>query len=311
MTQSRIAAIQEIKSLIIEHELTRDDILPLFGKLDQKNAGGILQRVMIYIGGAFVFAGIAIYASMIWDDLGSLSRVVLTLGSGFVAFMLGLFTMGDRKFVKAATPMFLIAAALEPSGLFIFMDEYLPKSGNIALASMVVFAFMTLQMGVAFFASYKTSLLFFTTFFFFSFLYSLLSWMDVGSPEGALTLGVSGLITAWSINHTKHHSVAAFFFFCTATLTAAAAFDLLKDSGADVLLIGVSALIIYLSTLAASRTLLVVGVISLLAYLGYFTDEYFKNIVGWPIAIIILGMVMIGISSFAVKLGKKIAKNEE
>jgi hypothetical protein len=87
---------------------------------------------------------------------------------------------------------------------------------------------------------------------------------------------------------------------------AAASFDYFEDSALDVLLIGVSGGLIALSVFAKSRTLLTVGIISLLAFLGYFTDEYFKDIVGWPIALIILGFLMIGISVFAVKIGRKI-----
>ncbi|HNQ91729.1 MAG TPA: hypothetical protein PKI93_02245 [Alphaproteobacteria bacterium] len=307
MTMTREEALGQIKTLIAEHKFTQHDLISLFTALPStEESGNLLQRVMIYIGGAFVFMGICVYIGMIWDDLDSLSRVIVSLGSGFIAFILGLFTMGDQKFVKAATPLFLIASALEPTGLFVFMDEYLPPSGNIAKASTVVFLFMLLQMAVALIATNKTSLLFFTTFFFFAFLHSLMSWVEVDEEYGALTLGLSGLMVAWGIGKTQHAVTSAFYYFWGATFTAAAAFDLLEDTPADVLLIGVSAAIIYLSTLAASRTLLTVGVISLLAYLGYFTDEYFKNIVGWPIALIVLGLIMIGISIFAVKLGKKI-----
>lgn len=307
MTTSRDEALGQIRTLIAEHHFTQQDLLSLFTTLPAKeDSGSLLQRVLIYIGGAFVFMGICVYIGMIWDDIDSLSRVIISLGSGFIAFLLGLFTMGDQRFAKAATPLFLIAAALEPTGLFVFMDEYLPHTGDVAKAASVVFLFMLLQMSVAFTATNKTSLLFFTVFFFFSFLYSLMSYLEIGAPEGPLVLGLSGLMVSWGISKTGHKTISAFYYFWGSILAAAAAFDFLEDTPADVLLIGVAAAIIYLSTQAASRTLLTVGVISLLAYLGYFTDEYFSDIVGWPIALIVLGLVMIGISIFAVKLGKKI-----
>jgi len=265
---------------------------------------------MIYIGGAFVFAGLCVYIGMIWDDLDSLSRVILSLGSGFVAFILGLFALADQRFEKAATPLFLIAAALEPTGLFVFMDEYLPHTGDIAKAATFVFALMLIQKAIAFLATNKTSLLFFTVLFFFSFLYSLISWLDLDAPSSVMTMGGSMLMISWGISRSLHKSISSFYYFWGAVMVAFASFDVLKSSSLDILLIGVSAAIIYLSTVAASRTLLTVGVLSLLAYLGYFTDEYFQDIVGWPVALIIMGLIMIGISVFAVKLGKKIAKQE-
>ena len=313
---TRAEALEQITDLIREHRLSREELVALYNNqttargVKNEETGSFLQRVLIYIGGVFVFMGLCVYIGMIWDDLGSLARVVISLGSGFVAFLIGLFAMGDPKFTRAATPLFLIAAALEPTGLFVFMDEYLPKSGEVAKAATFVFAFMTIQMSVAFALSQRTALLFFTTFFFYAALYSIMSWFNFDAPEGPMVLGLSGLITAWSISRTSHGAIAPFFYFISATLTAAASFDMFGNSPYDSLLIGVSAALIYLSTLAASRTLLTVGVISLLAYLGYYTDEYFADMVSWPVALIVMGLLMMGISVFAVKLGKKIAKQE-
>ncbi|MDD3021089.1 MAG: DUF2157 domain-containing protein [Alphaproteobacteria bacterium] len=311
MEQSRKDAMEQICTLMLTHQIKLSDIA---ARLDDNNGqeqpASLLQRVMIYIGGAFVFAGLCVYIGMIWDDLDSLSRVILSLGSGFVAFILGLFALADQRFEKAATPLFLIAAALEPTGLFVFMDEYLPHTGDIAKAATFVFALMLIQKAIAFLATNKTSLLFFTVLFFFSFLYSLISWIDLDAPSSVMTMGGSMLMISWGISRSTHKPISSFYYFWGAVMVAFASFDVLKNSSLDILLIGVSAAIIYLSTVAASRTLLTVGVLSLLAYLGYFTDEYFQDIVGWPVALIIMGLVMIGISVFAVKLGKKIAKQE-
>ncbi|HPQ50497.1 MAG: hypothetical protein KDJ26_00800 [Alphaproteobacteria bacterium] len=309
--QTRAQSLDQIRTLIRMHDLKMVDLFPLIDtETNTENSGNMLQRVMIYIGSAFIFMGICVYIGMIWDDMDSLSRVILTLGSGFIAFILGLFALGDKKFDKASTPLFLVASALEPTGLFVFMDEYLPHTGDIAKAAMIVFAFMAIQKTVAFSATKKTSLLFFSVLFFFAFLYSLISWLDLDEPSSVMTMGISMLMISWGITRTKHHAITPFYYFWGSIMTAAASFDFLKDSPLDIFLIGVSATIIYLSTLASSRTLLTIGVLSLLAYLGYFTDEYFKDIVGWPIALIVLGLMMIGISVFAVKLGKKIAKQE-
>ncbi len=138
-----------------------------------------------------------------------------------------------------------------------------------------------------------------------------MNWIQIETPEGPLVLGLTGLMVSWGISQTKHKRITSFFFFLASILTAAASFDVFRNSSFDVLLIGVSAGLIYLSVIATSRTVLTIGVLSLLAFLGYFTDKYFKDIVGWPIAMIVMGFIMIGISVFAVKLGKKIAKQEE
>lgn len=304
-------SLAHIKSLIETNGISKDEILALFAATaTEEKSGGLLQRVMIYIGGAFIFMGLCVYIGMIWDDLDALSRVIITLGSGFVAFILGLFCLSDTKYIKASTPLFLIASALEPTGLFVFMNEYLPHTGDVLKAACVVFSFMTIQQAVAFAATKRTALLFFSLFFFYAFLTVFMNWMGIDAPEGPLVLGLTGLMVSWGISRTDHKSITPFFYFWASIITAAAAFDFLQDTPFDVALIGVSAGLIYLSVIGGSRTVLTIGVLSLLAFLGYFTDEYFKDIVGWPIAMIVMGFIMIGVSVFALKLGKKIRKAE-
>lgn len=64
------------------------------------------------------------------------------------------------------------------------------------------------------------------------------------------------------------------------------------------------------SVMVKSRALLIVSTISLLGYLGYFTNEYFADVTGWPLALMCMGILMIVISAYAVKLGKKISNEK-
>jgi hypothetical protein len=57
--------------------------------------------------------------------------------------------------------------------------------------------------------------------------------------------------------------------------------------------------------------MLVVSVFGLIGYLSYFTYEYFANVIGWPVAMIVMGMVMIGVSAYAYKLGQGITGDED
>lgn len=308
---TRENALSEIRNLVTTHKISKAELMGLYQPVqEESHSGSLLQKVILYIGAAFIFSGLCAYIGMIWDDLNSISRVIVSLGSGFIVFILGLFCIGDPKYSKAATPLFLIAAALQPVGMFVFMDEYLPKTGQVVRAASFVFAFMTIQQAVAFLATKRTALLFFSVFFYYAFLSTLLNILEIDAPEGPLMLGLTGLMLSYGISRTEHKVIAPFFFFWSSLLTAAASFDVFEDTPFDVLLIGVSAGLIYLSIHAASRTVLTVGVLSLLAFLGYFTSEYFQNIVGWPIALIVMGFVMIGVSVYAVKLGKKISNQE-
>ena len=53
-----------------------------------------------------------------------------------------------------------------------------------------------------------------------------------------------------------------------------------------------------------SRMLLVLSTFALIAYIIYFTAEYFADSIGWPVALILLGFTIIGIGYFSIRLGR-------
>ena len=298
------AALNQIVEIAHRYNLSHQDITAALTEKNEPKAG-LLQTVITYLGAVFIFGGICTYVSIVWDDLDSLARVIISLGSGFTAFILGLMAHRDEKFTRAATPIFIIAAILQTVGLFTFLHEYMPPSGDMAAAACFVFGIMAVQQSFAFFAFKKTSLLFFSLFFFYAFLSAAMDKAGIQAPVSIFTLGLSGLIVSYRLNQSAHQSVTPFYFFIGGLAIAAASYDFVKDTPFDVLLIGIIAVLTMVSVKAQSRTLLAVSIISLLSYLIYFTDEYFKNFVSWPIALIIIGMIMIAASSYAFKLGRK------
>ena len=84
------------------------------------------------------------------------------------------------------------------------------------------------------------------------------------------------------------------------------AFDLVEGQfPMDFSLAGVAAALIYAGVVARSRSLLVTGVLAMLGFLGYFTNEYFADMLSWPVALILMGLLMLGLSSYALKLGRR------
>jgi hypothetical protein len=62
---------------------------------------------------------------------------------------------------------------------------------------------------------------------------------------------------------------------------------------------------VFLSTWARSRVLLFVSTVAKLAYISYFTTEHFQDSLGWPLVLILLGLVFIGLSAWAVRINKR------
>ena len=108
------AALEQIAALTTAHGITVDEIKARLAQRDGSDGAprGFLAQLLSYLGGAFVFSGISLLISFVWDDIGSAQRVVLTFGPGLAALLLGMLCVRDARFDRAATPLFLVLGLL-------------------------------------------------------------------------------------------------------------------------------------------------------------------------------------------------------
>ena len=268
----------------------------------------IVSQLLNYLGGIFVFSGLAISTNLIWDDISSAQRVILTFGTGLLVFILGIIGAKDARFEKAATPLFLISALLLPTGLFVLLDEYMPHTQIPVVAAIFIFATLAAQFGLVFFALRRTSLLFFTLLFWHGFITTLLEKLNFDGELIGVVLGISTLSLTIGISKTSHQAIAPFWYFISGIVLLGSFWSLTEGTALDIGYLGLNAFLVYLSITVASRTLLLVSVLGLFFYMGYFANEYFADILGWPVSLILLGIAMMGLSAYAVKLGRKIGQ---
>ena len=255
-----------------------------------------------------MFAGIGVFISMYWGDFGSAARVIVTLGVGLVAFFMALVCLYDKKYERAATPLFLISSFLQPTGILVMLREY-SSGGDFRHGILFMASYMLIQQGATFWAKGRTVLAFSAILFgmiFFGYLFDV--W-DVNEKLIGTIIGTSLLCVAYELNRSKHVAIAPFWYFVGSVLLLWSVFDAVKNTPFELLYLGLSALIIFLSTYVRSRTLLLVGTLSMLCYIGWFTAKHFANTVGWPIALVMIGIALIALSSLAVKLNNKYIKS--
>ena len=303
-------ALQDIVSLIKHNKITLDEIsatLSMPAAQANKPSSGVLPKLLGYIGGIFVFAGIGVFISMYWGDFGSAARVIVTLGVGLVAFLMGLVCLYDKKYEKVATPLFLMASFLQPTGILVMLQEY-SSGGNYRYGILFMAGYMLIQQGATFWAKGRTVLAFSAILFgmiFFGYLFDI--W-DLNEKLIGTIIGSALLCIAYALHRSKHAAIAPFWYFVGAVLLLWSVFDAVKNTPFELLYLGLSALIIFLSTYVRSRTLLLVGTLSMLCYIGWFTAKNFANTVGWPIALVIIGVALIGMSALAIRLNNKYIK---
>ena len=304
-------ALQDIVALIKHNQITLDEIsaaISMPAAIAKKPSSGMLSKLLGYIGGIFVFAGIGVFISMYWGDFGSAARVIVTLGTGLVAFFMAITCLHDRKYERAATPLFLISSFLQPTGILVMLQEY-SSGGNYRHGILFMAAYMLIQQSATFWEKGLTVLVFSAILFgtiFFGYLFDL--W-DFNEKLIGIIIGSSLLCIAYALNRSKHLAIAPFWYFVGSALLLWSVFDAVKNTPFELIYLGLSALIIFLSTYVRSRTLLLVGTLSMLGYIGYFTAKHFANTVGWPVALVIIGIALIAMSSLAIRLNNKYIKS--
>ena len=307
--EGRSGALATIARLAAEHALSLDDIAMALRAAPEAAAEpsprtGVLTRLLAYLGGVFVFAGLCVFIAMQWDEMNSAARVVITLGSGVAAFAMAVVATRDARLAAAVTPLDLIAAVLQPLGMLVAMREY-SSGGDWHYASMTTAGVMLLQQLLAFYALRRSAAVFAALLFGAILVGTALDLLDASDHAIALTVGVALLYLSIGIGRTRYAVVTPFWYFVSTALTLWGLFDAVQGTAVEVVFLGAACAAVYLSVLVRSRAVLVVATFAILGYVGYFTAENFADTVGWPLALIAFGLVMIALSVAAVSISRR------
>lgn len=302
-------ALATIKTLVETHQLTEQDIMYALKTNDKaKQQASILSKLFAFLGGIFLFAGIGIYISMFWPEMNSAARILITLGTGLVVFIIAVIfntQPGYRHFSKSTTPLFLIAAFLQTAGLFVTLDELFEPINNPQLTFIAIFAAMFTQQLITFYNTQRTVLLFSALIFGSVGLSTALDYIGLQSELNLALTGLALLGSCYYIDKTPHQTISGFWYFIGGAVFLNGFFNLLEDTPVELAFLAISCLLVYMSTALRSRALLFISTCGILFYIGYFTTEHFVDSVGWPLALMIFGLMLIGVSTSSYRLSQK------
>jgi len=311
----RAAALVEVARLAREHGLTAEELTAVLPRDASANArpaevvaapaeSNVLVRVLGFLGGTFVFAGLGVFIALQWESLGSLARVVITLGPGVTAFTLAGLARREQRYSRASTPLYVVAAVLQPVGMLVAFEEY-GSGGDWRWASLVVSATMALQYGLAFAASRRSTVLFIAGSFAAAALWTAFDLADLDNGIVGIAVGGGLLLLAVWADRSNHRDITPPWYFIGAAACLAGLFDLVESTFLELLFLAAASGFVYLSVVLRSRTLLVVATLAILSYTGYFTAEHFADSLGWPLALVAFGLFMIGLSTIAVRIDRR------
>jgi hypothetical protein len=306
MKSERADAVQAIVTLARQHGISVPEIAAALGTTGagaKRRSRRAIVQLLGYLGGTFVFAGIGVFVALQWDAMNAAARVVVTLGSGIAAFALALLAARDERFTRAATPFFVIAAALEPTGLLVAFSEF-GTGGDWRWAGLVTSGAVAAQFGTVFAVLRASTPLFLAVAFTTLFWLTVFDLLDVDGGVTALTIGGSLLLAAIGIGRTRHRDLTPVWYLAGSAAFLYGLFDIVEGTMFELGFLAAAAAFVYLAAFLRSRTLLFVATMAVLAYTGWYTGKYFADSAGWPLALIAFGLVMIGLSALAVRIDR-------
>ncbi len=318
--------LRNIQSSLDRGIITRDDLI---GYFDVKSKGDVagdrrlnVSEILYYLGGLIVFIGIAIFVGDNWDKLGSVSRILATLGAGITMYVAGVLLSQYRTLERPAIGFHLVGALLIPGGIFVTLDVA-NIDPTLGLATLV-FAALTVFYLVSYLV-YRKNLFLFMSILFGTGLYFLFtdyllqdSIMLLDSDFYLYRVGVLGLaylLFGYAFlketgEKRKVPSLIALLNTAGIVLFLGAAFALggfgvEKNMFWEIIFPALALAAIFLSIELKSRAYLIFGTLFLMGYIFKITADYFSDSLGWSLSLVLLGFAFIAIGYLSFTLNKK------
>jgi len=318
---------QELSNKINTGEVSREELAsrlnlvqntPAQNGANRENLSHFSVTKMLYVlGAAIVGIGIIIFVYQVWNDIGSFGHILVTLGLGFLLTTIGSLLLKQKPGDNIGSVFHCIGGMLIPGGAMVTLYELhvdFISLWPVTITFGVIFMFYLLLNFV-----HKNAVL---TFFAITHgtisLYLLVesivggSFYMHGDLYAYLTMivGVSYLLLAYSFRDGWNKELIGVLYFFGSIGFFGATFSRVFDSVPWQMLyflIVIGGL--FLSAYMRSRAILVVSTLFLLAHVSYITGEYFTDSMGWPISLVILGFIFIGLGYVSININKRYIKN--
>jgi hypothetical protein len=323
--------LQELSTKVNSGEISREEII---GQLNLPQATQHSQqhleddnklkkfshisvtKILYVLGASVVTIGIVIFVAQIWNDIGSLGHIMVTLGLGLLMATIGSILLKQKPEDNIGPTFHFIGGMLIPGGAVVTLSELKSDSATlwpVAITFGVIFAFYLLINAI-----HKHAIL---TFFAIAngtaFIYLLVEAIVEGPYYRhedlyaylTMVIGASYLLLAHSFRDGWNKKLIELLYLFGITGILGAAFSQVFNSLPWQLLYFIIILGgLLLSVYIRNRTILVMSTLFLIAHISYITNEYFTDSLGWPISLVILGFMFIGLGYVSVTINKKYIK---
>jgi hypothetical protein len=328
--------LNEIEAQSRNNAVNREEVVDAYEKGRQSSrAFGASERlraseIFYYIGGAIVFLGIAILIRNHWLELTLLAKLLVTLGISLVSYIAGIYINQNTSFKKPADAFFLISALLLPIGLYVAFHENSSTGLTDSLGSLIscvslaaflasynvfkrdIFILFSIIFGTWFFYAFTSYILAGTTYVYLPHLEEYKTLL-VGLAYLYIAFLFSGLnVRTWffELEKERHRSFISLLFSIGSLFVLLSTLFLTgwrpnQSVVWEILYPLVLLVFFFASVRFRVRSFLTFGSIFLFFYILKLTYEYFQNSFGWPVALVISGLALVGIGFLSFYLGNR------
>jgi len=203
------SALESITRLMRTYDITPAEVevafrAPAVARRAPRSAGEIARTLFVYLGAIFILSGIGVYIGTFWNTMGSVMRVVVTLGVGYIVLVVMLSALHEKKYPRIIMPLAILSTFVMTGGWFVLIHELFPRGQNWRAAALTVFGVMAVQHGVLL-GKYRLTVLALTSLFFaYAFMQVGLDLLDVPLGVIAIVLGVSLFLVATALEKTPY-----------------------------------------------------------------------------------------------------------
>jgi len=322
--------LQELSAKINSGEISREEITSRLGftqliQSRQENEEKIKKiphfsftKILYVLGVTIIVFGIIALVARIWNDMGPFGRILITLGLGLLTTTIGsILLLKQKPEEKLGMVFHFIGGILIPGGAVVTLYELgIDNDWTIAITFVGMFVFYLLlniihkHAILTFFAIANVTAAIYliinaiisTTKGWYGDTYIIYRYLN-------MVIGSSYLFLAHAFRvKWNKNLIGALHFFGSTGFLGSAFLQVFNSVPWQLLYFLIVLCGLFLSAYMKSRSILIMSTIFLFVHVSYITNEYFADSLGWPISLIILGFIFIGLGYVSVTINKKYIK---
>ena len=316
-----------IEGQIATGKISKEDLLKIAGaeqvstnvvskESHKEQSSKNLISVFYVIGVIIVLAGVGTLIGQNWEVIGFAGRILVSLGIALIAYIYA-FSLNKPENRVLSQVMFTVSAALAPLGSAVLLNQ-----ANISfdwVAQFYTAISLAVIFGYALWARRKNILILITVafgtwayysvllnIFTFNYSFDFIKWavMLMGFAYILIGYGMGPAVQLANDSDTKEKNVVRNIFYRLGALSVLGA-GISIGGYFDILFIAFIFATFYGSVYLKSQSMLALGALFLMAHIVKLTSKYFVDSIGWPVSLIIVGFLIIGVGYMTYSLNKK------